>query len=44
LSSSTLSISLYSITAWKLKNLNKNTVLTSTESINWIMKKKILWQ
>jgi hypothetical protein len=39
LSSNILSISLY-ITAWKLKNLNKSTILTSTVSINWIMKKK----
>jgi hypothetical protein len=38
LSSNVLSIALH-ITEWTLKNLNKNTVLTSTESINWTRKK-----
>jgi hypothetical protein len=40
LSSNMLSISFH-ITELKLKNLNKNTVLTSTESINRTMKKML---
>jgi hypothetical protein len=40
LSSNNLSISLY-IIAWKLKNLNKSTVLTSIESISRIIKKML---
>jgi hypothetical protein len=39
--SNVLSISLYKI-SWKLKNVNKSTVLTSLESVNWIMKKTSL--
>jgi hypothetical protein len=38
LPSNILSISLY-IIAWKLKNLNKSTILTLLESVNQIIKK-----
>ena len=36
-----LIISVY-ITAWKIRNLNKSNVLTTPESINRTMKKKML--
>jgi len=40
LSSNILSISFH-ITAWKMRNLNKSNVLTTIESINQTLKKKL---
>jgi hypothetical protein len=40
LSSKILCISLY-IIAWKVRNLNKSNVLTTTECFNWTLKKKV---